>query len=226
MAKANRTDSKQKWPLKVWFHRKKKVQRWNYIIRDEYFVKAQKAWYRARSVYKLLEIQQRFNLIQPDFSVIDIWAAPWSFLQAIRAIVNKDNTIIWVDIKEISPLNYPNVKTLVCDIFDYEKLVWLLNPIIWENYEFDIITSDIAPNTTWRFDVDQYASVELNIAICEFSDKFLKKWWNMILKVFKWEDFNDLVMQVKKRFVDMKTYKPLACRDSSHEEYIICLWKK
>ena len=48
----------------------------------------------------------------------------------------------------------------------------------------------------------------------------------MILKVFKWEDFNDLAMQVRKRFDSMKTYKPLACRDSSHEEYIICLWKK
>jgi 23S rRNA (uridine2552-2'-O)-methyltransferase len=66
----------------------------------------------------------------------------------------------------------------------------------------------------------------LNIAICEFSDRFLKKGGNMILKVFKWEDFNDLVMQVKKRFENMKTYKPKACRDSSHEEYVICLWKK
>lgn len=226
MAKANRIENKQKWPMKIWFHRKKKVQRWNYVVRDEYAIKAQKAWYRARSVYKLFELQERFDLIKPEFSVIDIWAAPWSFLQAIRAIVNKDKTIIWVDIKEISPLNYPNVKTLVCDIFDYEKLSLMLLPIIWENYEFDIITSDIAPNTTWIFDVDQYASVELNIAICEFSDKFLKKWWNMILKAFKWEDYNDLIMQVKKRFNDMKTYKPIACRDSSHEEYIICLGKK
>ena len=89
-----------------------------------------------------------------------------------------------------------------------------------------MITSDIAPNTTGRFDVDQYASVELNIAICEFSDRFLKKWWNMLLKVFKWEDFNDLVKEVKKRFRSIKTYKPLACRDSSHEEYIICFDKK
>jgi 23S rRNA U2552 (ribose-2'-O)-methylase RlmE/FtsJ len=47
----------------------------------------------------------------------------------------------------------------------------------------------------------------------------------MILKVFKWEDFNDLAQQVKKRFKNMTTYKPLACRDSSHEEYIIC-WEK
>lgn len=226
MAKANRVQNRQ-WPVqKTWFHRKKKVQRWAYVVQDEYFQKAKKAGYRARSVYKLLEIQERFNLIKPDFSVIDIGAAPGSFLQAIRAIVNKDNLIVWVDLKEIVPLNYPNVKTIVCDIFDYEKLVWELNKFMPDNHIFDIITSDIAPNTTWVFDVDQYASVELNIAICEFSDRFLKKWWNMILKVFKWEDFNDLAMQVKKRFSDMKTYKPLACRDSSHEEYVICLGKK
>ncbi len=227
MAKANRIQNRQSSSTqKTWFHRKKKVQRWAFVVQDEYFQKAKKAWYRARSVYKLLEIQERFNLIKPDFSVIDIWAAPWSFLQAIRAIVNKDNIIIWVDLKEIVPLNYPNVKTIVCDIFDYEKLVWELNKFLPENHIFDVITSDIAPNTSGVFDVDQYASVELNIAICQFSDRFLKKWWNMILKVFKWEDFNDLVMEVKKRFVHMKTYKPLACRDSSHEEYIICLWKK
>ena len=222
MAKKNRIQIKQKWPLKVWFHRKKKVNRWNYVIRDEYAIKAQKAWFRARSVYKLFEIQEKFDLIKPDYSVIDIWSAPGSFLQAIRNIVSKDKTIIWVDLKEIKPLNYPNVHTIECSIFDYDELVWKLKPIIWDDYQFDIITSDIAPNTTWRFDVDQYASVELNIAICEFSDKFLKKWWNMILKVFKWEDFNDLVQQVKKRFKKMTLYKPLACRDSSHEEYVIC----
>ncbi len=218
--------NQQKASIKTWFHRKKNVHRGSFVVQDEYFHKAKKAWYRARSVYKLLEIQERFNLIKPDYSVIDIGRAPGSFLQAIRSIVNKDNIIIWVDLKKIEPLNYSNVKTIVCDIFDYDKLKNELDQLLPENHIFDIITSDIAPNTTWIFDVDQYASVELNIAICEFSDKFLKTWWNMILKVFKWEDFNDLVMQVKKRFKDMKTYKPLACRDSSHEEYIICLDKK
>jgi len=226
MAKENRLTNLKPIIQKTWFHRKKKVQRWQYVVQDKYFKKAKKEGYRARSVYKLLEIQERFNIIKPEFSVIDIWAAPGSFLQAIHSIVNKDNLIIWVDLKPIKPLNYPNVKTIVCDIFDYEKLFIELNKILPENHLFDIITSDIAPNTTWVFDVDQYASVELNIAICKFSDRFLKKGWNMILKVFKWEDFNDLVMQIKKRFNNMKTYKPLACRDSSHEEYIICLGKK
>lgn len=224
MAKINRLQNKKSVAPKTGFHRKKKVQRWSYQVNDEYTVKARKAGFRARSVYKLLEIQERFDLIKPEYSVIDIWCAPWSFLQAIHNIV-REKTIIWVDLKECKPFSYPNVSTLVCSIFDYNELSKQVINIIGED-QFDVITSDIAPNTTWRFDVDQYASVELNIAICEFSDRFLKTGWNMILKVFKWEDFNDLAMQVKKRFNDMKTYKPLACRDSSHEEYIICLWKK
>jgi 23S rRNA (uridine2552-2'-O)-methyltransferase len=224
MAKKNRVQNKKSnWP-KIWFHRKKKVQRWSYQVNDEYTVKARKAGFRARSIYKLLEIQERFDLIRPEYSVMDIWCAPWSFLQAIRNIV-REKTIIWVDLKACKPFSYPNVTTLVCSIFDYDELSKQVLEIIWDD-QFDVITSDIAPNTTGRFDVDQYASVELNIAICEFSDRFLKTGWNMILKVFKWEDFNDLAQQVKKRFNSMKTYKPLACRDSSHEEYIICLWKK
>ena len=224
MAIKNRVQNKKETTVKTWFHRKKKVQRGNFVVNDEYAIKAKKAWFRARSVYKLLEIQKRFDLIKPDYSVIDIWCAPGSFLQAIRNIV-REKTIIWVDIKETTPFSYPNVSTIVCDIFNYDILSEQIIAKIGDD-QFDLITSDIAPNTTGRFDVDQYASVELNIEICKFSDRFLKKWWNMLLKVFKWEDFNDLVQQVKKRFNSMATYKPLACRDSSHEEYIICLGKK
>lgn len=220
MAKRNRIQNRGNKPLNVGFHRKKKTQQWKFIVNDEYMIKAQKAWYRARSVYKLLEMQERFDLIKPDYSVIDIGCAPWSFLQAIRNIV-REKTIIWVDLKEVKPFSYPNVSTIQCDIFDYDKLSKQVLEIVWDD-QFDIVTSDIAPNTTWRFDVDQYASVELNIAICEFSDRFLKKWWNMILKVFKWEDFNDLAQQIKKRFTKMTTFKPMACRESSKEEYIIC----
>ncbi|MDP2091046.1 MAG: RlmE family RNA methyltransferase [Candidatus Gracilibacteria bacterium] len=224
MAKINRAENKKATPIKTGFHRKKKVNKGSYIVNDEYAIQAKKAGYRARSIYKLLEIQKRFDLIKPEYSVIDIGCAPGSFLQAIRNIV-REKTIIGVDLKECKPFSYPNVSTIVCDIFDYDKLSEQVISKIGDD-QFDLITSDIAPNTTGRFDVDQYASVELNIEICKFSDRFLKKGGNMLLKVFKGEDFNDLVQQVKKRFSDMKTYKPLACRDSSHEEYIICLSKK
>ncbi|MCP4524226.1 MAG: RlmE family RNA methyltransferase [Candidatus Gracilibacteria bacterium] len=224
MAKRNRIQNKKNHAPKTGFHRKKKVQRGKYVINDEFAEKARKAGFRARSIYKLLEMQERFELIKPDYSVIDIGCAPGSFIQAIRNIV-REKTIIGVDLKPVKPFSYPNVSTIVCDIFDYEKLNKEVIDIIGES-QFDLITSDIAPNTTGRFDVDQYASVELNIEICKFSDWFLKEGGNMILKVFKGEDFNDLAQEVKKRFKNMQTYKPLACRDSSHEEYIICYEKK
>lgn len=224
MAKKNRIQNRQNTPTKSGFHRKKKVQRWAYVVNDEYALKAKKEGYRARSVYKLLEIQERFDLIQPDYSIIDIGCAPGSFLQAISKIV-KERIIIGIDLKEVQKFPQAHIHTIVGDIFDYDNVRQAVVDIIWED-TFDLITSDIAPNTTWRFDVDQYASVELNIEICKFSDRFLKKGGNMLLKVFKWEDFYELSREVKKRFQDMKTYKPLACRDSSHEEYVICFGKK
>lgn len=224
MAKRNRNTGQRKTINKTGHHRKKNTKKGQFVVRDEFALKAQKAWYRARSVYKLLELQERFDLIKPDYSVIDVWAAPWSFLQAIRNIV-REKPILWIDIKEIKKFAYPNVVTIKESIFEFEKLKPQVKEIFGEE-KVDLITSDIAPNTTWIKDVDQYASVELNIAICEFAWEFLKKWWNMILKVFKWEDFNDLAMQVRKRFNKMTEYKPVACRDRSFEIYLICFDKK
>jgi 23S rRNA U2552 (ribose-2'-O)-methylase RlmE/FtsJ len=74
-------------------------------------------------------MQERFDLIKPDYSVIDIGCAPGSFLQAIRNIV-REKTIIGVDLKECKPFSYPNVSTLQCSIFDYEKLSKMVIDII------------------------------------------------------------------------------------------------
>jgi 23S rRNA (uridine2552-2'-O)-methyltransferase len=76
MAKKNRIENRQKTAQKIGFHRKKKTQRGQYIVNDEYSEKARKAGFRARSIYKLLEMQERFELIKPDYSVMDIGCAP------------------------------------------------------------------------------------------------------------------------------------------------------
>lgn len=197
-----------------------------YSVKDNYFLQAKKDWYRARSAYKLIEIDDIFDLIKDNTKICDIWAAPGSFLQVIRKKIWDKWIIVWIDLQEIEKFNYENIFTLKHDIFDFESLKPRVDEIIAEWELFDLITSDIAPNTTGRKEVDQYASVELNIEILKFSDVFLKKWANLILKIFKWEDFHDLTNQIWKRFHDMKTHKPLACRDRSFEQYIICLNKK
>lgn len=86
---------------------------------------------------------------------------------------------------------------------------------------FDLITSDIAPNTTGITGVDQYRSIELNIEILKFADIFLAKDGNIVLKVFVGEDIDELVREVKLRFKGIARFKPNACRDRSCEEYFI-----
>ena len=222
--------SKFVWNKKRWYQEKntpvKKKRPAPYQMHDKYFLKAKSEWYRARSVYKLIEIQEKFELITPWMDICDVWAAPWSFIQYIKRIIKDTGQIVWIDIKKIDKYTQNNINTIEHSIFEFDTLKPKVEEYIWRWNQFDLITSDIWPNTTWRKDIDQYASVELNIEIVKFSDIFLKQWWNLLLKVFKWEDFYDLSNVIKEHFDSFTEYKPLACRDRSFEEYVICFWKK
>lgn len=196
-----------------------------FIIHDPYFEKAKKMWYRARSAFKLLEIQEKFNVIKPEMNVLDVAAAPWSFLQVIAKIIWPKGKAVGIDIQKIDPnFGFPNIYLLQESVFEYEKIRIYLNSLwIWE---FDLITSDIAPSTTGMTGVDQYRSVELNLAILDVAKTFLKKWGNLVLKVFVGEDVNDLMLPLKENFNKVSRFKPKACRDRSFEEYFVCVWKK
>lgn len=195
-----------------------------FIIHDPYFEKAKKLGYRARSAFKLLEIQEKYNVIHPKMTVLDVAAAPGSFLQVIAKIIWEQWKAVGIDIQKIDPnFGYKNIYLLQESIFEYEKIrEYLLS--IGVNM-FDVITSDIAPSTTGMTWVDQYRSVELNLAILDVAKTFLKQWGNLVLKVFVWEDVNDLMLPLKAHFKKVSRFKPKACRDRSFEEYFICLWK-
>ena len=196
-----------------------------YQMHDKYFDMAKREWYRARSVYKLKEIQEEFWIIEENMDICDIGAAPGSFIQYIKRIIRDTGNIVWIDLKPIDKYSQKHINTLVHDIFEFNTLKPKVEELIGAEKQFDLITSDIAPNTTGRKDIDQYASVELNIEILKFAEVFLKPWGNLLLKVFKWEDFRDLTEEIGKYFRSFTEFKPHACRDRSFEEYIIC-WNK
>jgi 23S rRNA (uridine2552-2'-O)-methyltransferase len=196
-----------------------------FIVQDPYFTKAKQLGYRARSAFKLIELQEKYNLIHPKMNVLDVWAAPGSFLQVIGKIVDLEHKVVGIDITKIDP-NFGrwNIHLLQESIFEYEKVRTFLDSLgIWQ---FDLITSDIAPSTTGMSWVDQYRSIELNLAILDVAKVFLKKWGNLVLKVFVWEDVNDLMAPLKMNFAKVSRFKPKACRERSFEEYFIGLWKK
>jgi 23S rRNA (uridine2552-2'-O)-methyltransferase len=196
-----------------------------FIVQDPYFEKAKKLGYRARSAFKLIEIQEKYNIIQPKMHVLDVGAAPGSFLQVIGKIVDLEHKVVGIDITKINPnLGRPNIYLLQESIFEYEKIRTYLDSL--EIGQFDLITSDIAPSTTGMSWVDQYRSVELNLAILDVAKVFLIKWGNLILKVFVGEDVNDLMWPLKMNFAKVSRFKPKACRERSFEEYFIAMGKK
>jgi len=157
-------------------------------------------------------------------NILDIWAAPWSFLQVIGKIIGEKWKAVGIDIQRIDPnFGFANIHLLQESVFEFEKIQTYLKSI--DIQKFDAITSDIAPSTTWITWVDQYKSVELNLAILDVADVFLAKWWNLLLKVFVWEDILDLIWPIKQKYKKLSRFKPKACRDRSFEEYFICLGK-
>jgi len=191
---------------------------------DRYFEMAKEKGYRARSAFKLLEIQEKWKMIRPKMTIIDVASAPGSFLQVIHEIMKDEGIIVGIDLQKIEPLPYKNIFCFQQDIRNFDALKASLEEI--GVHKCDVLTSDIAPATTGMTGVDQYRSVELNLAIWEFAQTFLKKGGNMILKVFIGEDFNDLLTPLKQGFDKVQRHKPLACRDRSFEEYVICFGKK
>lgn len=144
-----------------------------FIIHDPYFYEAKKLGYRARSVFKLLEIQEKFSVIRATDRVLDLASAPGSFLQAIAKMVKPDIPIVGIDIQRIEPFGHGNVKLLQADVNDFETIHAFIADL--GITRFDVVTSDIAPATTGHTGVDQYRSVELNLAIVRIADEFLKK---------------------------------------------------
>jgi 23S rRNA (uridine2552-2'-O)-methyltransferase len=195
-----------------------------FIVKDPYFEKAKQLGYRARSAFKLLEIQDKFQILAPGMCVLDVACAPGSFIQVISKILGEQGRVIGVDIQPIKSFGQKNISFLKASIFEYD----IIHKFIRERdiETFDLITSDIAPNTTGITWVDQYRSIELNLAILDVADEFLKKWGNLVLKVFVWEDIEDLIAPIKKKYAKLSRFKPNACRDRSFEEYFICQWKR
>lgn len=195
----------------------------NYQPQDRFFQKAKDEGYRARSVFKLEEIQKCFHLIKSEDRVLDLGAAPGSFMQYIRKIVGEKGLVIGIDLTSIKPFKESNVKSYVEDIFDekiYEK-------VLDENdlSEFDVITSDLAPATTGIKSMDAGRSFQLNEQVLKVAEKYLKPGGHLILKSFPGAEQNQLMSLMKNRFEKIKPFKPQAVRKSSREVYIIGISK-
>ncbi len=190
-----------------------------YQVQDIYFHRAKKEGYRARSVYKLKEIQEKFHLIRKGDIVIDLGAAPGSFMQIILEWVGPQGRCIGIDLQEIESFDQQNAAVVQGDIFETETLLPLLRSKGF--CPADVVTSDLAPKTSGIRDVDQARSAELTEQAFDWAKLCLKPGGHFVGKVFEGEDFPFLIKKMKRHFKTVKSYKPTACRDRSFETYLV-----
>jgi len=189
-----------------------------YTPNDRWSQRAAREGYRARSVYKLMELDERFRLFEPGMTVLDLGAAPGSWLQFTAEKVGDRGRVIGVDLQPIEPVA-ANVTTLQHDITDTDGLLTVLKQM--NVHTVDLVLSDLAPSTSGIKDVDQWRSIELSQAVTDIAGHLLKPDGRCVMKVFRGADFDAFLKDLKKRWKDVRTAQVKASRDRSKEIYII-----
>ena len=198
--------------------KKNKISKnWVNKQRRDIFVRQSKVdGYRARSAYKLIEINEKFKIFKGGMCVIDIGAAPGSWSQYTSKVV-KNGKIISIDLKEMEHIK--NTIQIKGD-FTQEKIK---NQI--KNYLIngsDVVMSDMAVNTTGIKNIDSIQTGELCKEAMIFSKEILSKKGFFISKIFMGDTFNEIVALGKKIFKEVKVFKPKSSRKDSKESFIIC----
>ena len=192
---------------KNWINRQK---------RDIYVRQSKLEGYRSRAVYKLQEIQEKFNVIKNGSSVIDLGAAPGSWSEYVSRKF-KNAKIVSIDLKEIVPIN--NVFSIKGDFNDEKNQKTISD---YFNSQADLVMSDMAVNTTGNKNLDSMVTGELSLEAMFFSTKVLKKNGSFVSKIFMGSSFNEIIEKAKKLFKEVNIYKPPASRKDSKENFIIC----
>ena len=184
--------------------------------RDIYVRQSKVDGYRARSAYKLIEIDKKFKIFKNGMFILDIGAAPGSWSQyASKAI--KNSKIISIDLKDMSPINNGiHIKGDFTEPDIQEKIKENLTK------EFDVVMSDMAVNTTGVKNLDSIQTGELCKEAMTFSKKVISSKGYFISKIFMGSTFNEIVALGKKIFKEVKVFKPLSSRKESKESFIIC----
>ena len=184
--------------------------------RDTYVRQSKVDGYRARSAYKLIEIDEKFKVFKSGISIIDIGAAPGSWSQYVSKVV-KNGTIISVDLKKMEEIK--NTYQIEGDFTELETQEKIRKKI---NFPVNVVMSDMAVNTTGIKDIDAIQTGELCKEAMIFSKDILSKEGLFISKIFMGRSFNEIVALGKKFFKEVKVFKPKSSRKDSKESFIIC----
>ena len=184
--------------------------------RDKYVRQSKLEGYRSRAVYKLKELDEKFKIIKNNLNILDIGSAPGSWTQYLSE-KSKGSKIMSIDLKEVEKIK--DVYHVVGDFLDNKN-----QKIIADYFpkKIDLITSDMAVNTTGNKNLDSIQTGELSLTAMHFAIGMLRPKGIFLSKIFMGSTFNEIVENAKKNFKESKIFKPPSSRKDSKESFIIC----
>ena len=196
----------------------KSSSRWLSEHFDDHYVKlAQQQGLRSRSAFKLIELNDKYQLIRPGMTVVDLGAAPGGWCQVAKPLVGKNGHVIALDILDMEPL--PDVTFIQGDFTEQEPLLELESAL--DGRKADLVLSDMAPNMSGMAAIDQAKAMYLAELALEFVREHLKPGGDYLVKLFQGTDFDGYVREVRSMFNKVQVRKPKASRPRSREVYLL-----
>jgi 23S rRNA (uridine2552-2'-O)-methyltransferase len=191
--------------------------------KDDYYNRAKQQGYRARSAYKLKQLDDSANLFPEGDTVVDLGAAPGGWLQVAAEKVGPRGKVVGVDLQRIDDLEPHQVTTMRGDMTEERTRDRLRRELNAEEGEgiVDTVISDMAPNMTGEYELDHARSVHLARIAFETAQQYLKPGGDFVAKVFQGRDLDDLREEMGESFQYVRTITPPASRDASSEVYLV-----
>ena len=186
--------------------------------RDSWRRQAKSSGYRARSAFKLIQIQEKFKLIREGDVILDVGCHPGGWSQVAVELTGEDGIVIGVDLEPCQPVE--GAILLVGDITESSTQDRILQEL--GGRVINTIVSDISPDITGKWDIDQAVAMTLVADVLDFSLDLLCKGGSFTTKIFQGVGIEELITAVKPYFSEVRRFSPMASRNSSSEVYLVC----
>ncbi|KAJ1438753.1 cell division-like protein [Ochromonadaceae sp. CCMP2298] len=194
--------------------------------RDIYYRRAKEVGFRARSAFKLMQIDDEYGLFEGVTKVVDLCAAPgsWSQVLASKLFAGRtpeeaaDTRIVAIDLQEMAPIE--GVKTIVGDITAQSSAEQII--AYFQGDLADLVVSDGAPDVTGLHDIDEYMQAQLLLAALNITTNILRPGGSFVAKIFRGKDVSLLYSQLRCFFREVTVAKPKSSRNSSIESFVVC----
>jgi len=198
-------------------HRKPSSTEWlARQLNDPYVAAARRHGYRSRAAYKLIELDERFHLLQPNRRIVDLGCAPGGWTQVAVERVGGRGRVLGVDLVETAPL--AGALLMCADLRDPDTAAAIRTAL---GGGADIVLSDMAPATTGHAATDHLRIVALAEAAFDVAEEILEPGGSFVAKVFQGGAEGALLARLKRSFAELRHAKPPASRAESAETYVV-----